>query len=97
MLYKRMHLIWKNGIGKALVLMALRRETNLTEDLLFDIWSETMARMYSLMNAEADWRSVCKEKQIEAFEGKTLSFENFQKEIFDPQFEVEFSGSVGIN
>ena len=58
------------------------------EEILFSVWSDAVGGMLSLMPGKNAWNDLAKEEKIGALTQKTFSFQNFEKSIFDPQFEL---------
>jgi len=82
-MYNELNSIWEKGIGDAVKATIERKKTESAEDILFNVWSKTIQKMYALVNEEEAWKAIDKKEKLEAFNEKTFSLENFQNEVLE--------------
>ena len=82
-MYNKIETIWKKEISEAIQTIIKRKKTESAEDILFQNWSDTIQKIFSITGEEEIWKAANKKEKIEAFAGKTLSFQNFQNEVIE--------------
>ena len=82
-MYNKIKTIWQKEISEAIQTIIKRGKTESAEDLLFQNWSDTIEKIFSITGEEEIWKTANKNEKIEAFAGKTLSFQNFQNEVIE--------------
>ena len=80
-MYNELNSIWENGSQDAVKATIERKKSDSVESILFTAWSDTVQKMYRLVDEEEIWKLAAKEKKLAAFNGKNFSFENFRNEV----------------
>lgn len=73
--------LWEEGVMSARKTLLENSEDEISEKTIFEFWSETIQKIYSLNYKDDDWESASDEEKLKSFKGKFFSFENFKTEI----------------
>lgn len=73
--------LWEEGVLSARKTLLENSGNRISEKTVFDVWSETIRKIYSLNYKDDDWELASDEEKLKAFKGKSLSFENFKTDI----------------
>ncbi|HOF42495.1 MAG TPA: hypothetical protein PLF30_03560 [Candidatus Moranbacteria bacterium] len=74
--------ICREGVRDAAIKILLRKQHVSAESILFDVWSDTIEKIYKIFNYQdyiGEWIAASKEEKISAFRGKILNFEDFEE------------------
>ena len=74
--------LWEEGVMSARKTLLKKSEDEIAERTFFEIWEETIQKIYGLNYKDGDWELASDEEKLKAFEGKIFSFENFKKETW---------------
>ncbi|MDD5464154.1 MAG: hypothetical protein PHP62_03320 [Candidatus Moranbacteria bacterium] len=86
--------IWHSGSEKALRSIIQRKPGELTENILFNVWSNTIQEMYQVIPGKDGWLSATKKDKLLAFEGKYFSLKNFEEMTLGPQIELRTNNTA---
>ena len=82
-MYNKLKAIWRKGIEETIKAIIERKKTDSAEKILFEMWSDTMQKIFDLTGGEEIWNKANKEEKLEAFNNRTFSFDNFQSKVIE--------------